>query len=40
LSDDPLWAEAMVSDEREYWIAGSCDKLKSLADLKVFALVP
>lgn len=39
-SDDPSWAEAMASPDREYWIAGARDELKSLADLKVFALVP
>jgi hypothetical protein len=39
-SDDPSWAEAMKSSEREYWIAGGREELKSLADLKVFALVP
>lgn len=30
----------MASDEREYWIAGGQDKLKSLQDLNVFVLVP
>ena len=30
----------MSSNEREYWIAGGHDELKSLADLKVFVLVP
>ena len=30
----------MASDEREYWIAGGRDELKSLEDLKVFVLVP
>jgi hypothetical protein len=38
--DDPTWAQAMASDEQEYWIAGGCDELKSLEDLKVFVLVP
>ena len=38
--DEPLWAQAMASNEREYWIAGARDELKSLADLKVFVLVP
>ena len=38
--DEPLWAHAMASNEREYWIAGGRDELKSLADLKVFVLVP
>ena len=30
----------MASSEREYWIAGGRDELKSLEDLKVFVLVP
>ena len=38
--DDPLWATAMSSPEREYWIAGARDELKSLEDLNVFVLVP
>ena len=38
--DKPTWAQAMASDEREYWIASGCDELKSLEDLKVFVLVP
>jgi transposase InsO family protein len=38
--DEPLWAQAMASDEREYWIAGARDELQSLQDLKVFVLVP
>jgi hypothetical protein len=38
--DDPSWAQAMASNEREYWIAGRRDELKSLEDLKVFVLVP
>jgi hypothetical protein len=38
--DDPLWAAALTSPEREYWIAGARDELKSLEDLKVFMLVP
>jgi len=40
MDDDPSWPDALASPEREYWIAGVCDKLKSLADLKVFILVP
>ena len=40
-ADDELtWAQAMASDEREYWIAGRRDELKSLEDLKVFVLMP
>jgi hypothetical protein len=39
-SDNPSWAEALASAEKEYWIAGGREKLQSLADLKVFALVP
>ena len=38
--DDPSWATAIRSPEREYWIAGACDELKSLADLQVFVLIP
>ena len=38
--DEPTWAQAMASNEREYWIAGGRDELKSLEDLKVFVLVP
>jgi transposase InsO family protein len=38
--DDPLWASAMSSPNREYWIAGARDELKSLEDLNVFILVP
>jgi transposase InsO family protein len=38
--DEPLWEHAIASDEREYWIAGGRDELKSLEDLKVFVLVP
>ncbi len=38
--DDPKWAEAMVSVEREFWIAGTCNELQSLKDLQVFVLVP
>jgi hypothetical protein len=38
--DDPLWAKAIASPEREYWVAGARDKLKSLNNLKVFVLVP
>ena len=30
----------MSSPEREYWIAGARDELKSLEDLDVFVLVP
>jgi len=37
--DDPKWAEAMASSEQEYWIAGAHEELRSLTDLKVFALV-
>ena len=39
-SDDPTWAKAINSPEREYWIAGGREELKSLEDLKVFILVP
>ncbi len=40
MDDDPSWKTAMRSPEREYWIAGARDELRSLADLQVFALVP
>ena len=39
-NDKPTWAQAMSSNECEYWIAGGRDELKSLTDLKVFVLVP
>jgi hypothetical protein len=38
--DDPLWAKALTSSEREYWIAGARDEIRSLEDLQVFVLVP
>ena len=38
--DDPLWASAMSSPEREYWIAGAREEIQSLEDLNVFVLVP
>ena len=38
--DDPLWAKAIASPEREYWVAGAREELKSLRDLAVFVLVP
>ena len=38
--DDPLWAKALASPEREFWIAGAKDEIQSLKDLKVFVLVP
>jgi hypothetical protein len=39
-NDDPSWQEALASLEREYWIAGGREELKSLEDLNVFVLVP
>ena len=39
-NDDPLWASALASPKREYWIKGAQDELKSLSDLQVFVLVP
>ena len=33
--DEPIWAQALASPEREYWIAGGHDELKSLEDLSV-----
>ncbi|KAA1477258.1 hypothetical protein DENSPDRAFT_844456 [Dentipellis sp. KUC8613] len=39
--DDPKsWKEAMASDEREQWIGGATEELKSLKDLNVYKLVP
>lgn len=38
--DEPLWSQAINSNECEYWIAGGCDELQSLQDLQVFVLVP
>jgi hypothetical protein len=38
--DDPKWAEAMASPEREFWVAGAREELRSLEDLQVFVLVP
>jgi hypothetical protein len=38
--DDPLWAEVMASPEREFWIAGACDEIRSLENLQVFVLIP
>ena len=38
--DDLSWASALASPSCEYWIAGAQDELKSLADLKVFVLIP
>src|SRR6266702_596646 len=40
LDDEPSWGKALASPEREYWIAGGREELKSLEDLKVFVLVP
>ena len=39
-NDDLSWPTAMRSPEREYWIAGARDELRSLADMQVFALIP
>jgi transposase InsO family protein len=38
--DDPLWSSALDSPEREFWVAGAREELKSLKDLNVFVLVP
>ena len=38
--DDPSWRDALASPEREYWVAGACEELRSLQDLQVFVLVP
>lgn len=40
IDNEPSWAEAMASNECKYWIAGRCEELKSLEDLKVFILIP
>jgi hypothetical protein len=39
-NDDPSWATALASPDKEYWIAGAYDELKSLESLNVFVLVP
>jgi len=38
--DDPSWREALALPDREYWIAGAREELRSLQDLHVFILVP
>jgi Reverse transcriptase (RNA-dependent DNA polymerase) len=38
--DDPSWADAIASPDREYWVAGARDELQSLKELQVFVLVP
>ena len=38
--DDPTWADALASPDREYWVAGGREEIQSLEDLKVFILVP
>ena len=38
--DDPSWADALASPDREFWITGGREEIKSLQDLKVFVLVP
>ena len=38
--DDPAWAEAIKSPDREYWVAGTHDEIQSLKDLQVFILIP
>jgi hypothetical protein len=40
LEDELKWHEALRSPEREYWIAGGHDEVRSLEALKVFVLVP
>jgi len=40
LDNEPSWAQALASPEREFWIAGGRKELNSLEDLKVFVLVP
>ena len=40
LEDEPKWHDALRSPEREYWIAGGHDEVRSLQELKVFVLVP
>ena len=40
LDDDPTWAEALASPEREFWVAGAREEIQSLQDLQVFVLVP
>lgn len=38
--DDPLWADALASPDREYWIAGAREEIQSLKDLQVYVLIP
>jgi hypothetical protein len=38
--DDPLWADALASPNREYWITGAKDEIQSLKDLQVYVLIP
>jgi transposase InsO family protein len=38
--DDPSWAEALASKDKEYWIAGAREEIQSLKDLQVYVLVP
>jgi hypothetical protein len=38
--DDPSWAEALSSSDKEYWVAGAREELQSLKDMQVFILVP
>jgi hypothetical protein len=40
LEDELKWHEALRSPEREYWIAGGHDEVRSLDALKVFILIP
>jgi transposase InsO family protein len=38
--DDPSWADALTSPDREYWIAGAREEIQSLKDLRVYVLIP
>ena len=39
-NDDPLWSATLASPNKEYWVAGAREELKSLKDLNVFILMP
>jgi hypothetical protein len=38
MTGDPLWADALASPDREYWIAGAREEIQSLKDLQAYVL--
>ena len=38
--DAPSWREAITSSEKEKWLEGAREELRSLEDMEVFHLVP